>query len=75
MQPSLNNNSLIEPVTKQTGIFNLDQMVSAHIQQVLEVANGRIEGNNGAAELLGIYPGTIYPTVPGQSFTYLQCRI
>jgi transcriptional regulator with GAF, ATPase, and Fis domain len=50
---------LSDPVKEQTGTFNLDQMMSAHIQQVLEVANGKIEGDKGAAELLGINPGTL----------------
>lgn len=39
--------------------LNLDQLVSRHIRQVLEATAGRIEGQDGAAELLGLNPGTL----------------
>ena len=47
------------PVTEHTRLYNLDQMMSDHIRRVLEVANGKVEGNKGAADLLGINPGTL----------------
>ena len=50
---------LSAPVTEHTGSYNLDQMMSDHIRRVLEVANGKVEGNKGAADLLGINPGTL----------------
>ncbi len=39
--------------------YNLDQVTADHIRRVLKITNGRVEGNNGAAELLGINPGTL----------------
>jgi transcriptional regulator with GAF, ATPase, and Fis domain len=39
--------------------YNLDQVTAAHIRHVLKVTNGRVEGKKGAAELLGIHPGTL----------------
>ncbi|MGD8835053.1 MAG: sigma 54-interacting transcriptional regulator [Desulfobacteraceae bacterium] len=47
------------PVMADSGSYNLDQMTAAHIRRVLKVANGRVEGKEGAAELLGINPGTL----------------
>lgn len=37
----------------------LDQIQKAHIQRVLKVVNGIIEGKGGAAEILGIKPSTL----------------
>ncbi len=39
--------------------YNLDQVTTDHIRRVLKVTNGRVEGDKGAAELLGINPGTL----------------
>jgi len=38
---------------------NLDQMITSHIQNVLNKTKGRIHGKDGAAELLGIHPSTL----------------
>ena len=39
--------------------LNLDDVISNHIRRVLEVANGRVHGKGGAAELLGMNPSTL----------------
>ena len=39
--------------------YNLDQVTSGHISKVLKITKGRVEGEKGAAELLGINPGTL----------------
>ena len=39
--------------------LNLDMAVSRHIRRVLEMTGGRVEGQSGAAELLGVHPGTL----------------
>jgi len=39
--------------------MNLDAVVSDHIRRVLEMANGKIHGKGGAAELLGMNPSTL----------------
>jgi transcriptional regulator with GAF, ATPase, and Fis domain len=38
---------------------NLDDAVSKHIQQALEMTKGKIHGSAGAAQLLGINPSTL----------------
>jgi len=47
------------PVLKTDGSDNLDQVVAGHIRAVLEKTKGRVEGRGGAAELLGMNPGTL----------------
>ncbi len=47
------------PAMPADGSYNLDQATAAHIRRVLAVTNGRVEGKEGAAELLGINPGTL----------------
>jgi transcriptional regulator with GAF, ATPase, and Fis domain len=39
--------------------FDLDDMVSAHIRQVLDMTGGKVQGQKGAAALLGIKPNTL----------------
>jgi DNA-binding NtrC family response regulator len=41
------------------GPFKLGEMEAQHIKQVMKIANGKIEGKNGAAEILGINPATL----------------
>jgi transcriptional regulator with PAS, ATPase and Fis domain len=47
------------PVPPISGPYNLDRVTAAHIRRVLKVTSGRVEGKGGAAELLGINPGTL----------------
>jgi transcriptional regulator with GAF, ATPase, and Fis domain len=47
------------PVMPTGESYNLDQVTAAHIRRVLKVTDGRVEGKEGAAELLGINPGTL----------------
>jgi transcriptional regulator with GAF, ATPase, and Fis domain len=39
--------------------LKLDEVIAAHLGAVLKMANGRIHGPGGAAELLGINPSTL----------------
>jgi formate hydrogenlyase transcriptional activator len=39
--------------------YNLNEVTTRHISRVLEVANGKINGPEGAATLLGINPSTL----------------
>ena len=39
--------------------LNLDEANALHITEVLKLANGRIDGPGGAAEMLGINPSTL----------------
>ena len=40
-------------------VFDLDQVMAAHIRKVLARCRGRIEGPRGAARLLNIHPSTL----------------
>jgi DNA-binding NtrC family response regulator len=39
--------------------LRLDEAIAAHISEVLRLANGKIHGPGGAAELLGVNPNTL----------------
>jgi len=49
------------PVPKQENLqpVKLDEAMALHIGKIIEQAHGRINGPGGAAELLGINPGTL----------------
>jgi len=38
---------------------NLDEVIFRHIHRVLQMTNGKIHGEGGAAELMGINPSTL----------------
>jgi transcriptional regulator with GAF, ATPase, and Fis domain len=46
-------------IARKDDFSNLDEAVSKHIQQALEMTKGRIHGAAGAAKLLGINPSTL----------------
>ena len=45
--------------TPAADTYNLDQVTARHIRRVLDIANGRINGTQGAAALLGVNPSTL----------------
>jgi transcriptional regulator with GAF, ATPase, and Fis domain len=45
--------------SEDTKSLNLDRVTTDHIRRVLKITKGRVEGKNGAADLLGINPGTL----------------
>ncbi len=47
------------PDRSETEELNLDQTIKKHINKVLLISKGRIEGKNGAAKILGVNPGTL----------------
>ncbi len=48
-----------ETIPQQEAPLNLDEAIALHLSKVLEIANGRIHGPGGAAELLGVNPSTL----------------
>jgi DNA-binding NtrC family response regulator len=46
--------------TKTVRHLTIEQLERNHIQEVLEKTNWRIRGRNGAAEILGLNPSTLY---------------
>jgi transcriptional regulator with GAF, ATPase, and Fis domain len=56
--PQQENNAL--PLSDTPGrLPTLDEFNSTYIKKVLKITNGKIEGNNGAAEILGIHANTL----------------
>ncbi len=49
----------LSPTRAQDAPLKLDQAMSRHIRQVLEMTEGKIHGKGGAAEVLGINPSTL----------------
>ena len=46
-------------IVRKDDFSNLDEAVSKHIQQALEMTKGKIHGSAGAAQLLGMNPSTL----------------
>ncbi len=44
---------------RDTGSLHLDAVAARHIRRVLDLCHGRVEGDRGAARLLGIHPSTL----------------
>jgi transcriptional regulator with GAF, ATPase, and Fis domain len=44
---------------KQSDIRPLDETIAAHIQEALDRSKGRVEGQNGAAQMLRLHPSTL----------------
>ncbi len=42
-----------------SGSYNLDDVVRQHIRTVLKITNGKVNGSDGAAALLGVNPSTL----------------
>ena len=39
--------------------YNLDELIALHIGRILRITDGKINGADGAAELLGVNPSTL----------------
>jgi len=50
---------LNDSLEQDNEIAGLDEVISLHIQRALNATNGKIEGQGGASELLGINPSTL----------------
>jgi len=55
---NLNDSSKITMIQDDSSVM-LDEVISCHIQQVLKNTNGKIKGQGGAAELLGMNASTL----------------
>ncbi|MBT3255970.1 MAG: sigma 54-interacting transcriptional regulator [Deltaproteobacteria bacterium] len=43
----------------EDGSLSLDRLITTHIRKVLDMTDGRVEGNRGAARLLDVHPRTL----------------
>ena len=59
LRPKEESKTAPVPESGEAILYSLDQVTINHINRVLQVTNGRVEGKDGAAELLGINPGTL----------------
>ena len=50
--------------------YNLDETIAHHINRVLQITKGRINGPDGAAELLGVNPSTLRNRMKKLSIEY-----
>jgi transcriptional regulator with GAF, ATPase, and Fis domain len=48
-----------KPAANPSESMLLDDVVSGHIRRVLEITRGRVEGEGGAAAILGVHPATL----------------
>ncbi|MBC2713762.1 MAG: sigma 54-interacting transcriptional regulator [Desulfobacteraceae bacterium] len=62
-------------VKNNSKFLSLDEMNSLHIQRALELANGKINGPGGAAELLNIHPNTIRKRMDKLNIQYKRRKI
>jgi transcriptional regulator with GAF, ATPase, and Fis domain len=46
------------PIARET-VLGLDTVTAQYIRKVLDLCNGRVEGEQGAARLLRIHPSTL----------------
>jgi len=56
-EPQPNNAQF--PASADGQLLTLDEMNKQYIEEVLKITNWKIEGKNGAAEILGIHPNTL----------------
>ena len=56
----LSHLELVPPPASRPRVMSLEDMERQHIQEVIAIANGKIKGKEGAAELLGLNPSTLY---------------
>jgi formate hydrogenlyase transcriptional activator len=56
----LSHLELVPPPAARPRVMSLEDMERQHIKGVISVANGKIKGKEGAAELLGLNPSTLY---------------
>jgi transcriptional regulator with GAF, ATPase, and Fis domain len=59
MLPKLPGKGIQETCRPLPGPLPLDEAMKAHIQAVLEMTGGKVQGKKGAAALLGINPSTL----------------
>jgi DNA-binding NtrC family response regulator len=59
ISPDQNDGEELSPLEHNNKVMDLDTTISRHIMYVLKISKGKINGPGGAAELLGINPGTL----------------
>jgi len=59
LHPQEQSEILPVATSDEMDLYNLNQVTINHIRRVLKITKGKVEGKDGAAELLGINPGTL----------------
>jgi DNA-binding protein Fis len=55
----LEKEKISQEVLDLPDVYNLDEINLRYIERVLQIADGKIHGSGGAAELMGINPNTL----------------
>ena len=56
----LSHLEMVPPSAARPRVLSLEEMERQYIQEVIAIAHGKIKGKEGAAELLGLNPSTLY---------------
>jgi DNA-binding NtrC family response regulator len=72
--PQQENNKQILPETDDR-LLMLDEYNSIYIQKVLKITKGKIQGPNGAAEILGIHANTLRGRIKKLGIQYKRQKI
>ncbi len=59
VEPDLSSNHALQNPDALKGPYLLDEVISAHIRKVLGMTGGKVQGKDGASEILGIHPNTL----------------
>lgn len=57
--PPVTAESPAAPLPPEQALLNLEEMTRQHIRRVMEKTNGKIQGKDGAAAVLGLHPSTL----------------
>ena len=69
---SEDNETVIDLPEHEPSDFSLDDAISRHIKNVLNMTNGKIYGKGGAAELMKINPETLRTRIKKLDITYVK---
>lgn len=64
--------ALSEASSRDKEALQLEQAIRRHIQKVLKITNGKIDGPGGAAELMGINLSTLQNKMYKQGIPYVR---
>lgn len=67
--------SIAAPESPSAESYNLDDLISRHIQRVLKITNGKINGADGTAALLGVNSSTLRNRMKKLGISYGRNRM
>jgi transcriptional regulator with GAF, ATPase, and Fis domain len=67
---SVNSSNEQANFLSSSNFLSLNKTIEVHIQKALEIAGGKVEGKNGAAELLSVNPSTLRNKMKKMGISY-----